>query len=421
MKIGILGAGESGVGAALLAKEKDIIVFVSDNGKIKISYKEELSKHKIRFEEGEHTLEILEKLDLIVKSPGIPNTATVIRQLKESGKQIIGEVEFAFRFCRGKIIGITGSNGKTTTTNLLHHFLICAGLKAGKGGNLGRCFSRLVLEGYDWYVLELSSFQLEDIDDLKPKVSALLNVTSDHLNRYDGNVSHYLEAKCRIFKNQEEDDILFIPKDERLFYRAVKKPVQLEIVDNKVGLETFDNPYLRGEHNRMNLVFAKSIAIHIGIDETVIVKAISTFVNDDHRLQPVARIEEVLYVNDSKATNVDAVYFALRAFEEPIIWIVGGIDKGNDYSVIDNDVKNNVKHIVALGADNQKVVDHFQGIMKSITEVDNMKMAVETAQNLAEKGDVVLLSPACASFDLFENYKDRGEQFVEQVWNLLKD
>ena len=420
MKIGILGAGESGVGAALLAKEKGLVAFVSDNGKIADSYKDELVKNKIRFEESGHSLEILEKLDLIVKSPGIPNTVEAVSHLKEKELNVIGEIEFAFRFCNGKIIGITGSNGKTTTTNLVYHFLKSANYNVSKGGNIGTCFSRLIIEGFDWYVIELSSFQLEDIVEFKPNIAALLNVTSDHLNRYDGNIKKYMEAKCKIFLNQNADDVLFIPMDERLFDRASRKSIQLEVVDAEENVDAQGNPYLRGGHNKMNLRFAKAIAKQARVNDESIAKAISLFVNDDHRLQPVARIDEVLYVNDSKATNVDAVYYALRAFDEPIIWIVGGVDKGNNYDAIEEEVRKNVKHIIALGTDNQKVIKYFKGKVNSLEEAKNMEEAVSKSEKLADQGDVVLLSPACASFDLFDNYKDRGEQFVKEVWALLR-
>ena len=418
MKIGILGGGESGVGAALLAKETGNEVFVSDIEKIKDSFRNELINHNIRFEEGGHSFEKLESFDLIIKSPGIPNYSSLVTSLKSKGKVVIGEIEFAYRHSTGKIIGITGTNGKTTTTNLTFHMMKLSEMNVAKGGNLGKSFSRLILEGYEWYVLELSSFQLEDIVEFRPEIAALLNISADHLDRYEDDISKYLEAKMRICINQSSEDVLLIPKDEWIVDKTANGSMRVEIVevDDIMGFE-----YLKGEHNQINAAFAKKIAQEVGVTESVINEGIKTFVNEDHRLQIVGRINEVLYVNDSKATNVEAVYHALRAFEEPIIWIVGGEDKGNDYVHVSEEVTKRVKHIVALGIDNNKIINYFNKKVKSIVEAKSMKEAIMLSASMAESGDVVLLSPACASFDLFKNYEDRGEQFIKETWNILKN
>lgn len=418
MKIGVLGGGESGVGAALLAKKGGENVWVSDYGVIEDKFKKELNEHNIRFEEGGHTFEILESQDLIIKSPGIPNTAKVIQDLKLKGIEVIGEVEYAYRHCGGQIIGITGTNGKTTVTNLTHHIMDRSGMGVTKGGNLGKSFSRLVIEGYDWYVVELSSFQLEDIVEFKPTVAALLNITPDHLDRYEYDIRNYLSAKARIAMNQDENDVLFIPRDERIFDKVHGNSMRLEVLEADTELD-IDNPYLKGDHNLSNATFASEIAKAAGVKAEAIDEGLRSFVNDDHRLQPVARINEVLYVNDSKATNVDAVYYALTAYAEPIIWIAGGVDKGNDYGLISEVVKERVVHIIAMGSDNSKILEYFEGKVKSIIDTNSVKDAVQKASELGESGDVVLLSPACASFDLFDNYMHRGERYVEEVWSLM--
>ena len=338
MRIGILGGGESGVGSAILANSKGHIVLVSDSNKIAVKYKNELNEHNIQFEESGHTFEILETLDLIVKSPGIPNTAKIIKHLKKKGVRIIGEIEFGFLQCSGKIIAITGTNGKTTTTNLTYEMLRNEYQKVGKGGNLGNSFCRMILdEDYDWFVLEVSSFQLDDIVTFKPDIACILNVTPDHLDRYEHSIKKYRKAKFRIAMNQSKEDILFIAHDVE-----IKKTIQIANVRTKVIKEEkvlLTNPYLRGKHNAMNVTFAKMMSKSAGVSDKNIEKALESFVNDNHRLQPIVRIDEVMYVNDSKATNVDAVYYALTAFSEPIIWIMGGIDKGNDYSIIEKKVK----------------------------------------------------------------------------------
>jgi UDP-N-acetylmuramoylalanine--D-glutamate ligase len=418
MKIGVLGGGESGIGAALLAKEKGHVVLVSDSGIIADNYKKELKENNIRFEESRHNFEILESLDLIVKSPGIPNSSKVIEHLRTSGVRVIGEIEFGYLHCSGKIVAITGTNGKTTTTNLTYDMFKNQFENVAKGGNIGNSFCRLVIEDlYDWYVLEVSSFQLEDIIQFKPDISCILNVTPDHLDRYSGSIDEYRKAKARITINQKSNDVLFLPNDKKLI-EATRSSESIKEVITEKNITPMANPYLKGKHNAMNVAFARGMSLAAGVAESSIRKAIDSFVNDEHRLQPVARINEVTYVNDSKATNVDAVYYALTAFSEPIIWIAGGVDKGNDYSKIENEVIANVKGIVVLGEDDQ-IKKYFKNKNEIIKKARSMKKAIKKATKMAEGGDVVLLSPACASFDLFDNYKDRGEQFIQEVWNLI--
>ena len=421
MKIGVLGGGESGVGAALLAQAKGHIVFVSDYNKIADRYKNELLKSNVRFEESGHDFEILETLDLIVKSPGIPNTASVIQHLRSKNVRIVGEIEFGFLQCSGKIIAITGTNGKTTTTNLTYEMMKYQFDKVGKGGNVGHSFCRLVLdEDIEWFVLEVSSFQLDDIQSFRPDIACILNVTPDHLDRYEGSLDLYRKSKASIVKNQTSNDVIFINDDTSIKNSIQSAKSKLVILDESKRLNSITNPYLRGTHNAMNASFAIEMSKRAGVSEENIAKALESFVNDDHRLQPVARINEVLYVNDSKATNVDATYFALTAFDKDIVWIVGGKDKGNDYSSIAEEVMKRVKAIVMLGEDNGPLYEYFKDKRKVIIDTSKMKDAVMEASEIAKSGDVVLLSPACASFDLFENYKDRGDQFVKEVWKLLK-
>ena len=419
MKIGILGGGESGVGAALLAKAKGHIVAVSDSGELNEAHRKELKNNNIRFEEGGHTFEILKSLDLIVKSPGIPNTADIIVQLKEKGVRVIGEIEFGALQISGKIVAITGTNGKTTTTNLTYEMFKNEFSNVAKGGNLGNSFCRLVLEDeYEWYILEVSSFQLEDIVQFRPDIACILNVTPDHLDRYDGSIKKYRAAKARIAMNQTKDDLLFILEDEEIKEALKNAKSKITIIKDDAEKEKVNNPYLRGKHNAKNVAFAKAMSKAAGVSDANIDKAIESFINEKHRLQPVARINEVMYVNDSKATNVDAVYYALTAFEGPIIWIAGGVDKGNDYGMIEREVKDNVKAIIVLGED-KKIGKYFDK-KKPIKKAKNMANAIKKATKMADSGDIVLLSPACASFDLFDNYKDRGEQFITEVWRLLE-
>ena len=432
----ILGGGESGVGAALLAKRENFDVLVSDYGSIEKKYKEELNLHKIRFEEGGHSFEIIEKASFVIKSPGIPEHASIVKQIREIGIPIISEIEFAARYCEGKIIGITGSNGKTTTTMLTHHLISKAGKVAAIGGNIGNSFARLLVEEEpkDFYVLEISSFQLDDIEEFAPDIAVILNVTADHLDRYGEDMNLYGAAKMRITENQTDDQLLIVNGDDEWTSKLLDKnktqaTIKKVVADNyKTTLlttvsyqkiETRDSS-LRGEHNRFNTLCAAEVCMSIGISAEQIESSLRTFRNAPHRLESVAVIDQVEYINDSKATNVDAVYYALRAIDHPIIWIAGGKDKGNDYSHIDTLVEKKVKALICLGADNEKLLDAFTPIIKVIEDTDEINKAVQLASSYAEPGDVVMLSPACASFDLFNNYKHRGECFKEAVFQLLK-
>lgn len=430
MQVVVLGAGESGVGAACLAKAKGFPVFVSEKGTIKPFYKEKLIQTDIPFEEGGHTDSYLFKAEVIVKSPGIPDHLPLIKKLNEFGIPVISEIEFAFRFASGQIIGITGSNGKTTTTRLTHHLLQASGLNAQIGGNVGKSFAALLFEGFQncLFVLELSSFQLDGIDSFKPDIAAILNITPDHLDRYHYDIKEYAASKFRIIKNQTAQDAFFFNANNYNTIEYIKGknllpklfPVlesQAENLPLSIDNQDYNWPeeILKGKHNRMNAFFAISMARYFGCSPELINNALRTFSNSPHRMELSGYIDGAAYINDSKATNVDAVYYALEAMEKPTIWIVGGQDKGNDYSMLDRLVKERVKAIICLGVDNSKLLDHFKGFNKPMVESNSMTNAVLLARNWAEPGDVVLLSPACASFDLFKNYEDRGDQFKAAV------
>ncbi len=425
MLVGIIGGGESGVGAALLAQEVGHEPFVSDYGSLSPVYHQNLIENKVRFEEGGHSFDILVASELIVKSPGVRDNTPILKRLRAEGIPIISELEYAWNYCRGKIIAITGSNGKTTTTNLIHHLLKTSGKNVAKGGNLGTCLSSLLLEeAYDIYVIEVSSFQLDGIVDFRPDIAILTNISPDHLDRYDYNFDMYADSKIRITMNQKSSDtFIYDDTDSMILKRlsvveAIKAPisqVSLDRIESSVS-----NPFLRGRHNKQNMSYAIEAVRSFHIDEDQIIGSLNTFKNDDHRLQSVARINKVEWINDSKATNVDATYYALDAFTDPIIWIVGGVDKGNDYNQLLKLVTDRVKVLIFLGADNKSLVTAFGGLSKKIVEVRTMMDAIEIADHNAVEGDVVLLSPACASFDLFKNYKDRGNQFVSGVWKLLR-
>ncbi len=442
MKITVLGAGESGIGAALLAQQSGYKVFVSDAGIIKECYRRELADNSIPNEEGKHTWTNICDSDLIVKSPGIPDATPLILKLIAQGIPVISEIEFACRHTSAPIIGITGSNGKTTTTRLTYHLLKTAGLNAGIGGNVGYSFARNITENkYDYHVLELSSFQLDGITSFRPKVAILLNITPDHLDRYEYKMENYVRSKFKIAMNQQENDLLILNADDIEVQRFAKSrrfsepQARLIKVFNrfenthslKVGESIFDMQkcVLKGQHNFFNATCAIIAAKFFDIKDVVIQKGLDTFVNDPHRLEFVANINGIDYINDSKATNVDSVFYALQAMEKPIIWIAGGTDKGNDYSPLMQLVEEKVKALICLGVDNQKLLENFSPILKNIEETKGTKEAVNRASIYAEKGDVVLLSPACASFDLFKNYMDRGDQFKEVVFkmknNLMKN
>jgi len=428
----VLGAGESGVGAAILAKQSGYQTFVSDRGQVKPNYKAELEQHGIPYEEGQHDQPKILTASLVVKSPGIPDTAPLLVAIYEKGIPVISEIEFAARFTRNFIVGITGSNGKTTTTKLTYHLLHTGGLDVAMGGNVGKSFARIVAErDYPYYVLELSSFQLENIEQFRPDIAMILNITPDHLDRYNYVMDNYIGAKFNIVRNQRPEDLfLYNNEDPNVAGKLTTynpqsrlKAISVNSVQGerlKVGDHEFDlaPTALKGLHNSMNALFAIETALALGIDAAAIQNGLNTFGNAPHRLEKVAVIAGAIYYNDSKATNVDSVYYALQAMTAPTIWIVGGTDKGNDYAPLFEFVKQKVKAIVCLGADNHKLIEVFTGMTPQIIETRSAQAAVDAAAELAVSGDVVLLSPACASFDLFKNYEDRGDQFRAAVLEL---
>ena len=440
----ILGSGESGTGAALLAKSKGLSVFVSDKGKVKDKYKTELAEYGIPFEEGNHTEEVILSAGLIIKSPGIPDNVPLVVKAKEKGIEVISEIEFAYRHMPegGKIIAITGSNGKTTTTLLTHHIFKTAGLKAGLGGNVGYSFARLVAEGgYDYYVLELSSFQLDGCYKFTPEVAAILNITPDHLDRYEYDLDKYAASKYRLLQNLDDSKYFVYNADDSLMDRMNKTLAKgkmipfstekellegawiegemLKININKNLFEMkIDELSLKGKHNVANSMVAAIAANIMKIKKETIRKSLMTFDSVEHRLEKYLTIGGVKFINDSKATNINSTWYALETVEAPVVWIAGGIDKGNDYSVLYPLVKEKVKALVCLGVDNSKLKESFEGIIPVIEEARSMEEAVKKAYKLAQSGDTVLLSPACASFDLFDNYEDRGKQFKKFVREL---
>ncbi|MEO1713406.1 MAG: UDP-N-acetylmuramoyl-L-alanine--D-glutamate ligase [Bacteroidota bacterium] len=430
----VLGAGESGIGAALLAKQKGWSVFVSDRGTIAPAYQKELEEAAIPYEMGTHTIEKFFEADVIVKSPGIPDTVPLIQTLKERGLPVISEVEWAFRFLqRGKVIAITGSNGKTTTTNLTEHVLKTAGLHAVKAGNVGISFARALTQfSPDYWVLELSSFQLDGIVELRPHIAVLLNVSADHLDRYEYQIELYARSKWRIQMNQQPKDWFFFNAGDAWTQelrnqdpdRQQQVGIQQEenpnspILDTPLGSLDLTGTPLVGAHNRFNTRVVAGIAKVLGVDLAAMQEAVQSFRNDPHRMEFVRTLREVSYINDSKATNVDSVFFALSAVPAPIIWVAGGIDKGNEYEKIRPLVQDKVKALICLGADNEKLIDTFGSSVDAVSEAKTAAQAVATAVQLAEPGDTVLLSPACSSFDLFTNYKERGDLFREAVLAL---
>jgi len=452
-KVVILGAGESGVGAALLAKAKSYEVFVSDKSKIAENYKKILIDNQIDFEEECHSLEIILSANEIVKSPGIPDTAEIVVKAQEKQIPVISEIEFGFRNTKAKIIAITGSNGKTTTTLLTYHLLKNAGLNVGLAGNVGQSFAKQVIDNhFDYFVLETSSFQLDGCFMFKPYISVLLNITPDHLDRYNYNFENYADSKFRIIRSQNDNDYFIYNADsEDINNRILKlKPSvqQLAITLStnedlrsiskisyyQEGKITLRVPYnrsnqivmqeselaLKGKHNVFNSMAAALVAQILCIPEEKIREGLATFEGVPHRLEEVAEIRGVKFVNDSKATNVDSVFYALGSFQNNnpnLIWIAGGVDKGNDYTQIQNLVKEKVRYLITLGKDNSKLLDFFKDDLE-IYETDDIEKAIKKAFRIAKKGDIVLLSPACASFDLFKNYEDRGNQFREIVQNL---
>lgn len=431
-KIAVIGAGESGVGAAILAKRKGLEVFVSEYGEISELYKQELLNEHILFEERGHNFERLEKCDLVVKSPGIPDSAPIIKSLLDKGIPVVSEIEFGHQFYKGLSIAITGSNGKTTTSGLLYHILKTAGRDVALGGNYGKSYARILAESDPKFmVLEVSSFQLDNIKTFKPFISILLNITPDHLDRYDYDLEKYADAKMRIFENQSEKDIFIYNNDDLILLKALKRhtvqSIQIPIKESEYinGISSKDENYnfeisIKGKHNLFNAKCCVEACRQLGLTEDEIAQGLKTFVNLPHRLEVCGVVDEVTFINDSKATNVDSVYYALEAMPAPVIWIAGGTDKGNDYSVLFPLVREKVKALICLGVDNTQLIKSFENLVPKLIETTKVSIAVERGLALADPGDVVLLSPACASFDLFKNYMDRGEQFKMEVEKLIK-
>jgi len=443
-KIVILGGGESGVGSALLAKAKGFEVFLSDKGMLSDRYKEILSQNEISFEEGEHTEAKILDANEIIKSPGIPDKVELVKKLHSLRIPVISEIEFASRYTKAKIIAITGSNGKTTTTLLTYHILKNAGLNIGLAGNVGESFAKQVIEDiFDYFVLELSSFQLDNCFSFKADVAILLNITPDHLDRYDYNFQHYIESKFRVLQNMTfADDFIYYQESEALMGELSKRnnltvnrlPVSLtEKIEQGGSLQNqtlhvqykqqpFDFPVaelpIKGSHNAINAMCAVLVCKSLGIDNEQIISGLKSFQSVEHRLEPCGEIKGVQYVNDSKATNVDSVFYALGSYNESIILIMGGVDKGNDYRQIEQLVVQKVKALICMGKDNSKLLEFFGKKVPMIYSVDSMQKAVQLSSDLGTEGDVVLLSPACASFDLFKNYEDRGQQFKAEVAKL---
>ncbi len=444
MRLVVLGGGESGIGTAILGKKKGYDVFVSDFGKIKENYKEVLIINGIAWEEETHTEALILNADVVMKSPGIPEKSIIVKKLIKKGISVISEIEFAAPFTKAITIGITGSNGKTTTTMLTHHLLKSAGLGVGLGGNIGKSFAWQVAEDkYDSYVLELSSFQLDGILNYKPHIAIITNISPDHLDRYDYKYENYIASKFRITMNQTEDDFLLYDADDEAIAQWFKnnktkaqlipfsltktfengafikdKNMEVNIINEEEFIMETEYIALEGKHNMKNAMAATSVAKLMKIRNATIRESLSNFQGVEHRLEKVLKIQNVQYINDSKATNVNATFFALDSMNAPTVWIVGGVDKGNDYHELMSMVREKVKAIICLGVDNKKIIDVFGNVVDIMVEVDNMEDAVKMAQRLTEKGDAVLLSPACASFDLFENYEDRGNQFKKAVRNL---
>lgn len=442
-RIVILGAGESGNGAAILAKKQGFEVFVSDKGVIKDAYKKQLLDNNISFEEGKHTEEIILNAHEIIKSPGIPHKVAIIQKAKEKNIPIISEIEFGSRYTNAKIIAITGTNGKSTCTSLTYHIFKKAGFNVGLGGNIGKSFAQLVAEeNFEVFVLEISSFQLDDITSFKPYVSIYLNLTPDHLDRYNYDYAAYANAKFNITKYQDSQDyFIYCADDEGIsqFYNnysitAQQLPFSLHHKEGSSAYTENENIFfnyktspinmlttdlsLRGTHNLYNSMAAGLAARVFDIKKDIIRESFMDYQGLEHRLEFVAKIQGVDYINDSKATNVNSVWYALESMNKPIIWIAGGVDKGNDYEILVPLVKKKVKAIVCLGIENLKIHDSFSRYVDMIINTQNAKEAVRMAHKAAAKGDVVLLSPACASFDLFDNYEDRGNQFKQAVLSL---
>lgn len=443
MRFVILGAGESGVGTAILAQKKGYDVFVSDFGKVAKKYQDVLNQYKINWEQNGHTEDLILNADEVMKSPGIPDKANIVQAILRKKISVISEIEFAARHTKAHITAITGSNGKTTTTLLTYHLLKEAGLHVGLAGNIGQSFAWQVAEqNFDYYVLEVSSFQLDGCFFFKPNIAIITNITPDHLDRYDYKFENYVASKFRITQNQDKDDVLILDADnEAIIQYRMNHNISADIITFSVEHEISKGVFLikdsmefnmkehsfsidkevvpmKGKHNQKNAMAAASVAVLLNIRKQTIRESMMNFQGVPHRLEYVTKIQNVTFINDSKATNVNSVFFALDGIKAPIVWIVGGVDKGNDYLELMPLVREKVKAIVCLGIDNKKIIQIFGDVVDTLIEVDSMDEAVRLSQKMAESGDTVLLSPACASFDLFKNFEDRGNQFKEAVKNL---
>ena len=439
----VLGAAESGLGTAILGKKEGFEVFVSDYGTVKDKYKNVLINLDIEWEEEGHTEDFILNADLVMKSPGIPDSAPIVRRLNELGIPVISEIEFASRYTDAVIIGITGSNGKTTTTMLTYHLLKEGGLNVGMAGNIGDSFAAMVAEEeFEYYVLEISSFQLDGITEFKPHIGLITNITPDHLDRYEDSFEKYVESKFRISMNQDSTDYFIYDMDDAVINKHLKdNPIRSRLVpftletqlsegasmdDETIMIKTHKskmsmntkNIALEGRHNLKNTMAATLVANLVGIRKESIRESIKTFQGAPHRLEKVLKIHHVQYINDSKATNVNATFYALDSMSTPVVWMVGGVDKGNDYRELMPLVREKVKAIICLGLDNTAIKNAFGNVVDLLVETYAMSEAVKVAYKIAERGDTVLLSPACASFDLFKNYEDRGDQFKEAIKNL---
>lgn len=442
-KIVILGAGESGVGSAILARKEGFSVWVSDAGKIKPEYKQTLLDLNFEFEEEDHTESRILEADTVIKSPGIPEKATIIKLLHEKGVPVISELEFAARYSRAKHICITGSNGKTTTTLMTCHILKTAGLNVGLAGNIGHSFARQVAEqDFDYYVLEISSFQLDGMYDFRADIAILMNITPDHLDRYDYKFRNYIDSKFRIIRNMRPEDHFIYCADDLVVREEISKrkiePQQLPfgfdqiynpgawVEDDQLNIVINNNPFnmsifdlsMQGKHNAYNSMASGIASRVLDIRKDTIRECLTDFQGVEHRLEPVIKVHGIEFINDSKATNVNSTWYAMESMKGKVVWIVGGIDKGNDYSILNSLVREKVKSIVCLGKDNSKIHQAFDELIETVVDAENMEDAVRTAYYLAGEGNIVLLSPCCASFDLFENYEDRGRQFKDAVRNL---
>ena len=437
-RVSILGSGISGIGAAILAKDKGYDVFLSDKNKLDSKVKSKLDSISVSWEENKHTYNLLKKSDLIIKSPGIPNESEIVIKLKKSNIKIISEIEFASLHTNSFVIGITGSNGKTTTTELIYHILKNSGLNVGIAGNIGTSFSKQIAENsFDYYVLEISSFQLDDIIDFKPNIAVITNLFEDHLDRYNYDFTKYIDSKLRITMNQENTDAILYNLNDKILKDAINRSgSKANKISYGINSSSFDGKNiliknkkktlminieelsLKGRHNLLNAMAAITVADLLKISKDSIRESLLTFKGLPHRLENVLTIQGVNYINDSKATNVNATFYALDSMKPQTVWIVGGVDKGNDYSELLPLVREKVKAIICLGVDNKKIIETFSPIIDLIVETESMDEAVKISRKIAEKKDTVLLSPACSSFDLFKDYEDRGNQFKEAVRNL---